>query len=270
MNVEAFVKPSEINTVSDLKDLLSKAKMKGNTDILGALGDRIYRAKMGEMGYEVLPLHRRRADLLVNGHPEDVKSRLKLEGMLGSKFAIESKRQPGIKYPHVVFYTDVIGIYDTECKLPVLVTSATWEEALKIFRSKPTGNSLREATMAEDLLQKQTLARLEQEVRASGLKAKIIYRSRSNHGQRWEAEAFYHNPIKNRGNIDLVIFVKFDGHGQVCEVLSYPMSASQEIDWIPVPKGLHKKRMTFIDAKLPARFRFKNLNDFRQYVLQRL
>ena len=82
----------------------------------------------------------------------------------------------------------------------------------------------------------------------------------------WGPEAFFHDPKKNRGNVDLVVLIFFD-EGKVYDIFSYPITEHGEIHFTDKKVGLNlSKRKTFSPALLSSRYKFESIAQFKKEV----
>jgi hypothetical protein len=258
-------------TPQDIKHWLRESQKAGRTSY-GFFAEYLYAVTMSRH-CDVKSEHSGGVDFVLDGTTKvDVKSRICLDSNT-KQFPREpdSSRSQGVTYPHVIFYDDLVTIYDTESKSEKVIEPIAWEKVCSIaadyMKKKtrrlyiPGDNERTEANM-------KTLKNLEGRIREHWkLNPKMVRRSspgamKGMNNSGWGPEAFFLYPRDQE--YDLVVLVYFDGEADY-EVCAYPRRLSHEIAWSEKPVGPNKnKRMTFDPRILPSKFRFKDIEDFKK------
>jgi hypothetical protein len=121
-----------VNSPENIKSWLRESKLSKRT-AYGYFAEYIYAITMSASQHDVESRHSGGVDFLIDGKIKlDVKSRVCLDSKLG-QFEVERNRLAGVHYPHVVFYEEMVIIYDTESKIKTVIKELSWEEVSKIF-----------------------------------------------------------------------------------------------------------------------------------------
>lgn len=266
-----------MRSVADLKEYLHKLKASRNTRY-GAFGEKIFAHYMWK-SHSVRSLHKHGADFLVDGVDRvDVKTSLMLNKRSGASFVKVSKGQqiPGTDYAYVLLLSDVVALYLAKnLAVPTHKVDISWNEALAIFNSDNTKILPARDITAEKIFAKITVDDLTQWLKDKlDKKAKFVIRhnkktqdSMARNG--WGPEAFYHDPVKNKGNVDLVVLIYFDGT-LVYDLFAYPLFEHDKISFTCKQVGPNlAQRKTFSPHLLSNRYKFGSVAEFKKSVKKR-
>jgi hypothetical protein len=263
-----------MHSIAELKEHLLYLKASRNTRY-GSLGEKIFCHHMSK-SHKVEKLHKHGADFFIDGKDRvDVKTSLMLEKKFGATFTKISKKQqvPNTAYAYVLLLDDMVTIYLAQhLSEPVHIANISWEDALVIFNTENIKVIVPKKFTSEQLITDSVIDDLADWLAIQfHKKAKFVIRHNKKTQDSmcksgWGPEAFYHNPEKNIGNIDLVLLLFFDG-GEVYEIFSYPMSEHSKILFTDKKVGLNlNNRKTFSPNLLPSRYKFKNIAQFKKEV----
>ena len=263
--------------IADLKKYFLYLKAKKNTRY-GAFGEKIFSYHMCK-SYTVEKLHKHGADFLINGKDRvDVKTSLMLGKKFGAIFTQISKnlQAPNTAYAYVLLLDDLVALYLAKyLSEPVHIANISWSEAVEIFNKENIKILESESTTAEQITSDSVVNDLKEWLALNWhKKAKFVIRHNKKTQDSmcksgWGPEAFYHDPIANRGNIDLVILLFFD-EGKVYELFAYPISEHDRIVFTDKKVGLNlSKRKTFSPNLLLNRYKFTNVDVFKNEMEDR-
>lgn len=265
---------NRMHSIAELKEYLLYLKASRNTRY-GALGEKIFSHHMSK-SYKVEKLHKHGADFLIDGKDRvDVKTPLMLDKKFGATFTKISKNQqaPNTAYAYVLLLDDMVTIYLAQhLSEPVHIANINWEDALVIFNTETIKVIAPKNFTSEQLIADSVIDDLEDWLAIEfHKKAKFVTRhnkktqdSMCKNG--WGPEAFFHDPKQNRGNVDLVVLIFFDG-GKVYDIFSYPISEHGKIHFTDKKVGLNlSKRKTFSPDLLSSRYKFKSIAQFKKEV----
>lgn len=268
---------NKMRSIAELKEYLLYLKASRNTRY-GALGEKIFYLHMLK-SHKVKKLHKHGADFLIDEKDRvDVKTSLMLDKKIGAPFAKISKKQQASNtaYAYVLLLENMVTLYLAQhLSEPVHIANISWEDALVIFNTENTKVIASKNITAEQLLADSVIDDLEEWLAIHfHKKAKFVTRHNKKTQDTmcksgWGPEAFYHNPQLNKGNIDLVILIFFDG-GKAYDIFSYPLSEHSEIHFSYKKVGLNlSKRKTFSPDLLSSRYKFESIAQFKKEVGER-
>jgi hypothetical protein len=245
----------------------------------GYFGEYLYAVTMSA-DRAVESCHSQGFDFLIDGTIRvDVKTRICLDSKTSAyRRVADNSRRAGVTYPHVVFYDDMTVIYDTESNVDRVIANLPWEcvSAMAVNYMKPKHRRLyipmdnEKAEQNKEVL-RQLAAWIKEHWR---LEAKTVRRSSPSamaamNRAGWGPEAFYLYRRDIKSGKQLVVLVYFDGEADY-DVCAYPARLSNEIKWKDKTVGDNPHhRMTFDQSNLPAKFRFENIDHFKNDFLIR-
>jgi hypothetical protein len=265
---------NKMQSIAELKEYLLYLKASRNTRY-GSLGEKIFCHHMSK-SHKVEKLHKHGADFLIDGKDRvDVKTPLMLDKKFGTTFTKISKKQqaPNTAYAYVLLLDDIVSIYLAQyLREPVHIANISWEDALVIFNTENIKVIAPKNLTTEQLFADSVIDDLEDWLAIQfHKKAKFVTRHNKKTQDSmcksgWGPEAFFHDPKQNRGNVDLVVLIFFDG-GKVYDIFSYPISEHSEIHFTDKKVGLNlSKRKTFAPDLLSNRYKFKSIAQFKNEV----
>ena len=277
--MRAARKVTALVTPEALKARLRNERDSGNTRY-GGDGECLVAEYLRERGHEVEFVHAGGVDLAVDGSFQlDVKTHLAFGKKATSRLPaiIASVRMIGVLYPRVVFYDDVVRMFDVPCiDDPSIPVDLSWEAACELL-SRATKRA--RIPLADPQGVRAAQRAVCDELRAWiasqwGVAAHVVFRgnpiAQDNMGKRgWGPESFYQDPEKVRDKFQLVVLVYFEGPAPRT-VMAYPLSHIDEITWGKKPVGPNlTKRKTFNPRTLDSKFIFAGIPQFQQTFLQR-
>ena len=255
----------------ELKDYLKTC----NNSRRGQFGEKIFEYFIKETGKKIDSLHKEGADFLVEGIGRvDVKAKVRLNHVLGSRYPRIYRKIPNTSYCYVLFWGDAVEIQLIDDANPSNNFNKVvgWENAYKCWATKIKYKKPAQLYNTEivKLTRKDLVVWVEDNW---GLKAKIIYRQGREAQENmskggWGPESFYEK-LTTKSLPDLKILLYFDG-SEVYEVDAYPISHHEKIKWFESPKGPNKKGIfTFKPKELNPIYKFDSVTQFKEDFLGR-
>lgn len=241
---------------------------------IGKYGEILFSCVMSAAGFECKRVNAGGFDFLVESiGPVDVKVVRHLGKKSGSEFRRYStaRQVEGVSYAYLIFWSDGIRLTVETCGREIFSTVIAQNDAVMAL-----SNISSELVAYEDEGRVKSVSDAKRQLRdwvsaTWGINARVIQRGdrarNSAMEQRgWGADNFYErNPSKYR----LVVLLLVDGT-HVYGLWAYPTSAIEEIPWEPKAIGPNMTKIfTFQPSKLPVRFKFESIDDFKEQFPRR-
>lgn len=183
------------------------------------------------------------------------------------------KQLPGVRYAYIIFWKNSIELRveykdsrfgNDDAFLKKDLTDSTWtsfdKKSIKFVDKEHFETTKRLKTELTDWIKKNL-----------GIKARVIQRNFTSAlalrgGGGWGADNFYQKPPHKHDIVVLLSVAKND----VKYIHSYPTSEYDKIPIVPKPVGTNRKPIFCYEIKkLPNKYRFKDIEDFKLNVQKR-